>query len=96
MTTCNSNPCPNNKRRLPCDWIDVLNSKFQATGNWSDFNCKYHSWNKLNRSANDDHGLVCADDIVKNPVVDDYTDLTAPATVGCGKYSIDILGRYEP
>ena len=81
---CANNPCPSNRRRLPCEWIDILNNNAtNPKGKWANFNCNYKVWRSLRNNANNERGILCADDLPHNPIVSDYTDLTSEATEGC-------------
>ncbi len=97
-SACDSNPCPRNKRRLPCAWINILNNNaLTPKGKWAEFNCNYKIWRGLRDNANDDRGLMCQEDLSHNPVVGDYTDLTSEADIGCANQSFTKESSgYEP
>jgi hypothetical protein len=82
MSTCVTNPCPHNRHRIPCQWIDLFHEGHEEVadrGVWADYNCSYDGYERLQNldySANE-YGVVCKADRLPKPEVSDFPDLTS-------------------
>lgn len=84
MAACDTNPCPYNRRRMPCGWIETIQTRLTTeTGKWADFNCIAKAQRHLLEQVKNNVSIMCIDDVPPFPDINGFSDLDADGDLGC-------------
>lgn len=86
------------KNTIPAEWIEITTNFVRSqnespTGIWADFNCVYIAYTMLVELAQ--RGLICESDLPNKPNPNDYTNLSAPASLNCPKWCWTFFDRNQ-
>ena len=85
MAACDTNPCPYNRRRMPCSWIETIQNRLTIqTGKWADFNCVAKAQRHLLEDVKKSNAsIMCEEDVPEFPDIDGFSDLESTGDLGC-------------